>query len=145
MIVLVHHADAVDPVVDAQRPLSHTGRDHAIRLAGTLAERGLKPAVVWHSGKLRARQTAEAVLRACNPMAEFAAIRGLQPTDPPDWIKDRLDGETRTVVIAGHMPNLPRLAQLMVSGTRDGAFDFPPHGAVAFEKAGLWIELWREG
>ena len=46
-------------------------------------DRGVKPDAIWHSGKLRARQTAEPLWRACNPLAEFAAARGLQPEDPP--------------------------------------------------------------
>ena len=78
MIVLVHHADAVGSKVDAQRPLSTAGRMHADRLAADLTTRDVRPSAIWHSGKLRARQTAEALLRACNPLAEFAAIRGLQ-------------------------------------------------------------------
>ena len=49
---------------------------------------GLKPDVIWHSGKLRARQTAEALWRHCNPLAEFSAARALQPDDPPEWIRD---------------------------------------------------------
>ena len=77
MVYLVHHADAVSPDVDAQRPLSERGRMHAERLAVESARRGVKPEVVWHSGKLRARQTAEALWRACNPLTEFSATRGL--------------------------------------------------------------------
>ena len=63
---------------------------------------------VWHSGKLRARQTAEALWRACNPLAEFAAIRGLQPDDPPNEIITLLAGETRDVMLVGHLPRTPR-------------------------------------
>jgi phosphohistidine phosphatase len=146
MIVLVHHAEAVDTIIDPQRPLSESGRQQASRLAGELAARGLKPDAVWHSGKLRARQTAEAVWRVCNPLAEFSATRGLQPSDPPHWIEGRLVGETRHIVVVGHLPNLPKLAQLMTTGVPGDAFDFPVHGAVAFEEqTGRWAEQWRIG
>jgi phosphohistidine phosphatase len=144
MVVLVHHADAVDPAVDSQRPLSATGREQAERVGRDLAARGLKPDVIWHSGKLRARQTAAAVWRACNPFAEMTSVRGLLPDDPPDWIRDSVTGETRTVVIVGHMPSLPRIAQSMIRGTPGSAYDFPLHGAVAFEaEQGSWVEMWR--
>lgn len=147
MIFLVHHADAVGPDVDPQRPLSTAGLQHATRLAAEAASRGVKPAAVWHSGKLRARQTAEAMWRACNPLAELAAVRGLQPTDPPDEIEARLAGETRDVMIVGHMPSLPRILDVL-SGRRDhetGA-EFPLHGIVALEPKGtLWVEKWRAG
>ena len=107
MIYLVHHADALPPEADPQRPLSGVGRASADLLAKDAAARGIKPVAIWHSGKLRARQTAEAFLRACNPLAEFSAIRGLQPGDPPEWIRDLVAGETREVMLVGHMPHLP--------------------------------------
>jgi phosphohistidine phosphatase len=144
VIYLVHHADAVGPEVEPQRPLSVAGRAHAEALAADLAGRGVKPAIIWHSGKLRARQTAEPFLRLCNPSAEFAAIRGLQPTDPPGWVKDLLAGEHREVMLVGHMPNLPRLLTLLVTGTESALLSFPLHGAIALEPSGrLWIERWR--
>jgi len=83
-LLLVHHGDAVGPEVDPQRPLSARGRLAVERLAASAASRGAKPAVVWHSGKLRAKQTAEAFWRACNPFAEFSATRDLQPEDSPE-------------------------------------------------------------
>jgi phosphohistidine phosphatase len=142
MLLLVHHADAVSPDVDPQRPLSSAGRAHANRLATGMAARGVRPAAIWHSGKLRARQTAEAMLRACNPSAEFSAIRGLQPNDPPEWIRDRLAGETRDVMVVGHMPGLPRILQLLLNEPTEGRA-FPLHGAVALDADGEgWHAAW---
>lgn len=145
MIFLVHHADAVGPEVEPQRPLSVRGRAHAERLAAGAAARGVKPGAVWHSGKLRARQTAEFFWRACNPLAEFAAIRGLQPDDPPNEITTLLAGETRDVMLVGHLPSLPRLLQTLL-GPREGepSVSFPQHGLVALEaEGGPWVERWR--
>ena len=141
MLYLAHHADAVGPEVDPQRPLSLGGRMHADALARDAKQRGVHPAVIWHSGKLRARQTAEAYWRACNPLAEFAAIRGLQPTDPPEWIRDRLVGESRDVMLVGHMPSLPRILALL---TAVESAEFPQHGLVALdERDGMWMEEYR--
>src|SRR5436189_2005500 len=123
LLVLVHHGDAVGPDVDAMRPLSSAGRAATERLAGLAAQRGVKPDVIWHSGKLRARQTAELFWKTCNPFASFTAERGLLPDDPPQWIHDRLTGETRSVLIAGHMPYLPRLLAKL-TGARE-APSFP--------------------
>ena len=142
MIYLVHHAEAVDSEIDPQRPLSAVGRAHAIALAGHAAKMGVRPAAIWHSGKLRARQTADAFRAGCNPSAEFAAIRGLQPTDPADWIRDRLIGETREVMLVGHFPSLPRVLHLLVTGRADGeAHHFPLHGLVQLEAVGDGWEI----
>ena len=141
----MHHGDAVGPELDPRRPLSTVGRASVDRLAGLAAARGAKPQVVWHSGKLRARQTAEAFWRACNPLAEFSATKDLQPDDPPAWMRDRLAGEPRDILIAGHFPHLPRLLALLVGGP-DIVASFPPHGIVALssDDDGItWTEHWR--
>jgi phosphohistidine phosphatase len=143
-LFLVHHGDAVGPEIDPRRPLSDRGRSNVARLAQEAASRGVKPAVVWHSGKLRARQTAEAFWKACNALAEFSATRDLQPDDPPEWIRDRLRGESQDILIAGHFPHLPRLLALLVSAA-PGSHGFPLHGLVALatDAEHGWRELWR--
>jgi phosphohistidine phosphatase len=141
-LFLVHHGEAVGPDVDARRPLSPLGRAQAERVATEAATRGARPLVVWHSGKLRAKQTAEAFWRACNPLAQFAATRDVQPDDSPQWLRDRLRAETRDIAIAGHFPYLPRLVGLLLGGVED----FPPHGMVALasdDDGETWRELWR--
>ena len=145
MLHLVHHADALPPSVDAQRPLSGPGRAHADDLAAHAAARGVRPDVIWHSGKLRAKQTAEAFCRACNPLAELSAIRGMQPADPPSWIRDQVVREPRAVMLVGHMPHLPRLLTLLVTGGEGPLLEFPLHGLIAIEidEDGRGREAWR--
>ena len=101
------------------------------------------PAAVWHSGKLRAKQTAESFWRACNALADFAAVRNLQPDDKPEWLRNELRGETRDILVAGHFPHLPRLRALLLNETVE---EFPPHGLVALESIDggeSWEERWR--
>jgi phosphohistidine phosphatase len=144
-VFLVHHGEAAGPEVDPRRPLTPAGRAAVERLSIAAAARGAKPAVVWHSGKLRAKQTAEEFWRRCNALAEFAASKDLQPDDPPQWMLDRLRGESRDVLIAGHFHHLPRLHALMV-GTDEVSAGFPLHGVIALETLDdgqSWSELWR--
>lgn len=140
-VFLVHHAEAVDPGVDASRPLSTRGVEQAAALAGRAQQRGVRPAVIWHSGKLRSRQTAEWFLRRCSPMAGFRAVRGLQPGDRPEWIHDALLLEDQDVLLVGHWPHLPKLAAKL--GAPE---ELPVHGMMAFEREGAtqfvfrWVE-----
>ena len=145
MLYLVHHGDAVGPDVNPMRPLSDRGREHVEALARFAAANGAKPDVVWHSGKLRARQTAEAFWRHCNALATFAAAHGLQPTDPTTWIADAVAAERCDVMLVGHFPHLPRLLGSLLSGRPEAApADFPLHGIVALEQSGgRWVEVWR--
>src|SRR4029450_5185670 len=98
-LYLAHHGNAVGPDVDPRRPLSPEGRVEVERIAAQAAALGATPAVVWHSGKLRAKQTAEALWRACMARAELAATRDLQPDAPPQWMRDRLRAEARDILI----------------------------------------------
>lgn len=142
VICLVHHADALGPQVDAQRPLSTPGQAQAVRVAEAIRGHGFKPDAIWHSGKLRARQTAEACWRIVNPLADFKMVRGLRPEDSAGIIRDALLGETRDLLLVGHMPHLPALLSLLV-GTPEG---FPLHGAVTLQSGDggeSWREIWR--
>ena len=147
MIYLVHHGDAVGPDIDPRRPLSDRGRAGVLQLADEAARRGTKPEAIWHSGKLRARQTAEAFWKVCHPLASFTAERGLQPADPPHWMRDRLFGETRDLMLVGHMPHLAGLLRQMVGESEHTpTAAFPLHGMVALEAEGdRWKEQWRIG
>ena len=141
MLYLVHHGEAVGPEIDPRRPLSNHGRADVERLAREAKKRGVNPTAIWHSGKLRAKQTAEAFWKACNPFADFSASKDLQPGDSPEWVRDRLVGETADLLIAGHFPHLPALLALL-TGEGD---HFPTHGIVALEQQpdGTWRERWR--
>ena len=136
LAILVHHSDAVSPAVDPQRPLSERGHAQAASLAAQAQRVGHVPAAIWHSGKLRARQTAESFLRACNPMAEFRMVRGLHPGDPPEWMRDELNAETRDVMVVGHMPHIAALARALSAD----AGDFPLNSLMAFRRSedGRW-------
>lgn len=144
-LYLVHHADAIGADVDPRRPLSPVGRLEADMHAAEAARRGARPEVIWHSGKLRARQTAEAYWRACNPLAQFVATRDLQPGDPAEWMRDRLRGEARDVMVVGHFPHMPRLLALCLGGP-DAQATFPLHGLVALvsdDAGATFHDVWR--
>lgn len=145
-LYLVHHGAAVGPDVDIRRPLSASGQRAVEALASAAAGRGAKPAVIWHSGKLRAKQTAEAYWRACNALADFSATRDLQPDDPASWIRDRLRFEPRDILLAGHYPHMPRLLSMLLGGADEVAGAFPQHGIVALrtdDEGETWTEEWR--
>jgi phosphohistidine phosphatase len=143
-LLLVHHADALGPDADPQRPLSSRGHAQARDLVARFAAERARvsgigawlPAAIWHSGKLRARQTAEVFL-TLNPFAEFKMIRGLRPDDPSEILLGTLADEARDLVLVGHLPHLSALRQRLT--TVDSLF--PLHGLVLIEReAGGWQE-----
>jgi phosphohistidine phosphatase len=142
MLILVHHADAVGPHVDPQRPLSPRGFQQADRLAAEVKAAGFSPAAIWHSGKLRGRQTGEAFLRLCNPFADFRMVRGLHSEDPPEWMRDELAADPRDLLLVGHMPHIADLSRMLLPGSPP----IPLHGLIALEREDdRWVERWRLG
>jgi len=141
-VYLVHHGDAVGPNVDPQRPLSSRGYQQVEMLSRQVAALPVSPTVIWHSGKLRARQTGQVYWRSCNALAEFSATRWMQPDDPPR-IADVLQVEARDVMLVGHMPHLDRLRRHLLDEVLTPQ-SFPLHGVVALERdAAGWAERWQ--
>lgn len=139
-VYLVHHGEALESDVNAQRPLSHKGQKRVKHLADLTAAKQVRPDAIWHSGKLRTRQTAEAFWRACNPLSELSMVRGLRPTDPAEWILDRVNADTRSILLVGHKPNLDWMLSLILNIPST----FPPHGIVGLGRGpAKWFELWR--
>jgi phosphohistidine phosphatase len=141
-IVLVHHAEAVGPDLDPEQPLSPRGRTQAEALAERVRAAGLVPDAIWHSGKLRARQTAERFLRVCNPLADFKTVRGLRPDDPASLMQHELDAESRGVLVVSHMPIVRDLVALLSPASAP----FPLHGLVVLMRSrheAPWKEMWR--
>ncbi len=141
-LLLIHHADAVGPLLDPQRPLSTPGHEHARHIAQVAKDHGAAPQAIWHSGKLRARQTGEAFLRVCAPFAQFKMVRGLNPDDSPAVIRQALLAESRDLAVVGHWPSLPAL----LSALSPSSAPMPLHGVVALtsdDHGVTWSELWR--
>jgi phosphohistidine phosphatase len=141
-VFLIHHAEAVSPSVNPQRPLTDAGYQHALGLAELARARGAAPAVIWHSGKLRSRETGHAFLSACAPFAKFQMVRGLGPDDAPQIIQTAIQRESQDLALVGHWPSLPALLQLLSPASAP----MPLHGIVALTTVdhGLtWSELWR--
>jgi len=141
-ILLVHHAEAVSPSIDPQRPLTEAGYQHATRMAELARDRGAKPAAIWHSGKLRSRQTGHALLSVCAPFAKFQMVKGLGPDDPPGIIHAAIHRESQDLALVGHWPSLPALLQLLSPSSAA----MPLHGVVALSTSDhgvSWSETWR--
>ena len=138
---LVHHGEAVDAASDPRRPLSEMGSIASRRIAVMVAAKGAKPEAIWHSGKYRARQTADILWRECNPLAENLAVHGLRPNDSTRWIVERLLNLSSDTMLVGHVPHLDDLLRVLVA---DKSTTLPVHGVVALQRLdNSWRECWR--
>jgi phosphohistidine phosphatase len=136
-LYLVQHGDALAEDADPARPLSQTGERDVRRLADFLAASGLTVSRVVHSGKLRARQTAEilaAGLASGTAAQEFA---GLSPKDPTGPFAGLVARWQEDVMVVGHLPFLGKLLSRLTLGAEDREVTaFQPGSAVCLERAG---------
>lgn len=143
-VYLVQHGLAVDESENPKRPLSDQGREDVTRTAGFLSlfEKP-KPAWIAHSGKLRARQTAEMFAEAWGglPVREAG---DLAPNDDPHAWYERLERIGDDVMLVGHLPHLQRLAGLLLCDDAEAApVCFRNAGVVCIERGeDGWSLLW---
>ena len=77
-LYLLQHGEALAKEIDPERPLSDRGRADVSRLAALLRARGMGVGWIAHSGKARARESAE-ILAPALGCTNVAARDGLAP------------------------------------------------------------------
>src|SRR5947208_6358208 len=135
-VYLVRHGEANSEDVDPERHLSGHGTDEVRRIAtDAFSQFGVRPARVLHSGKARARETAEIWSGLLG--ADMAEADGLAPNDDPSIWAARVETEADDVMLVGHLPHLERLVGLLVAGDAEAAVvGFPAGGLVELERDG---------
>lgn len=91
-LYLIRHADAKREGEDPLRPLSESGVRDIKVVASYLFRMGIKADQIFHSGKLRARQTAEVLAESLRPSMGTIESEGLNPLDDPGIWSERLTG-----------------------------------------------------
>ncbi|MFP3950330.1 MAG: phosphohistidine phosphatase SixA [Candidatus Micrarchaeia archaeon] len=122
-IYLMQHGEAKPEEEDSERPLSPRGMKETEEIAKKLSFVIRRvPNKIFHSPKLRARQTAEILAKSLNCKRE--EIKGLEPLDDPAIIKDKLSSldATGAYFFVGHLPNLGKLSSLLLYGTSGKPF-----------------------
>jgi phosphohistidine phosphatase len=145
-IYLVRHAHAIEGEDDDVRPLSAKGR-RQIRKAGAFfrANQQLEAKEFWHSPLVRARDTAELLVKRLAARVRLVETAGLRPDDDPALIAKRLGASRRPVAVVGHEPHLSALASLLVAGqARPSRFVLRKCAVVCLERAGRrWVVCWQ--
>ena len=135
-LYLVQHGDALDKDVDPDRPLSNVGHAEVGQLAELLAGH-MNISRVLHSGKTRARQTADiftAIIAGEFPVEE---ISGIGPMDSVEGFVNQVMKWNEDILVVGHLPFMDKLVSLLVSGSTDkGIVSYTPGSIVFLESAG---------
>ncbi len=115
-VYLSQHGKAESEEEDPRRPLSAEGREETERVARAAATAGMRVDAVWHSTKLRARQTAEIFAEALKPVNGIHEQDWLGPLDDPRTAVEAARERGEPVLMVGHLPHLSRLPSLLLTG-----------------------------
>ncbi|MEX0804668.1 MAG: phosphohistidine phosphatase SixA [Candidatus Binatia bacterium] len=142
---LVRHGESVSAAAGSRRPLTPTGRRDVERVARAAAARGVQVSQIFHSGILRAQQTAGVFSNILSPVNGMRELAGLRPDDDPLLAKAELETSTTAIMLIGHLPHMSRLAACLSFGVPDRTgVEFAPATIVCFSHENkLWKMLWQ--
>ena len=129
-LYLVQHGTAKSEAEDPQRSLTAEGSKTVERMAEYLSAVRLHIDRIEHSDKQRARQTAEIMAAHLRPEGGTRQVTGLAPNDNVGPFRDRLQNESGSLMIVGHLPYLSRLPSVLLGVQQDRAL-------VAFQMGGV--------
>ena len=144
-LYVVRHGSAKSKDEDPERNLSDDGIQEVSKIAAFLKPLDLKVDTIYHSGKARARGTAEILAKAVKSSNGVKQREGLNPNDDPRKFSKEIIDLGEDVMIAGHLPFVARLVSRLVTGDNDNVLiDFPPGGLLCLERTGekQWVIKW---
>ena len=144
-LYLVQHGKSLTKDKDPQKGLSQEGIAETERIAQAAKEYAVTVLKITHSGKTRARQTAEIFEAALKPLGGIHKGSGLNPLDDVTVFADTIDS-TKDIMLVGHLPFMERLTAYLITGySEKPVFKFQNSGIVCLDKdlaAESWVIKW---
>jgi len=148
LLYLVRHGEAQSEPADPSQSLSERGLRDVQKMASHLAGLGLPIDVIFHSRKIRAKQTALVFAQFLNPGEGIKETDHLGPLDDPSEWEQRLRNRDVNIMLVGHIPFMPKLFSLLTCGFIDDSTITFGNASVACLKRqndGSWILQWMIG
>lgn len=144
-LFLVQHGKSLPKDKDPQKGLSQEGIGETERIAQVAKGYAVPVSKIIHSGKTRARQTAEIFETALKPSGGIHERSGLSPLDDVTVFADTIDS-TEDVMLVGHLPFMERLTAYLITGSSEKpVFKFQNSGIVCLDidpAIGSWVIKW---
>ncbi|MCP3924009.1 MAG: phosphohistidine phosphatase SixA [Desulfobacterales bacterium] len=123
-----------------KKVLTIEGIEKVELIAGVAAGYGVKIDKIIHSGKIRAKQTAELISKKFNNV-NIVEENDLNPNDDVELFKSKIEAN---LMIVGHLPYLNRLVSYLVTGNIDKKiFDLQNGGILCLNKdEDGWVIKW---
>jgi phosphohistidine phosphatase len=134
-LYLIQHGEATTEEVDPSRPLTAKGRSDVEKIASFLKGARVCPTLMLHSGKTRARQTAEVIAAQLGPGCQVKEREGLAPNDSVHGLLKEISEIPNDLMIVGHLPFLGKMASsLLTASEARNLVAFRQGGVVCFQR-----------
>ena len=144
-LFLVQHGKSLPKDKDPQKGLSQEGIAETERIARVAKGYDVRVSKITHSGKTRARQTADIFDAELKPKGGIHERSGLNPLDDVTVFADTID-PTEDGMLVGHLPFMERLAAYLITGSVERpVFRFQNSGIVCLDQdpdTGAWVIRW---
>jgi phosphohistidine phosphatase len=149
-LVLLRHAKAVPPesMPDLERPLADRGRADAAAAGRYLVAQGIEAELVLCSPSIRTRETWQYAADAGALATDVWYDRRIYSAGTEELLQVIYDipAEVRTVVVVGHAPGIPWLAdELALDGTSPNRVEltqkYPTSGLTVLHTTSRWADL----
>ncbi len=117
-LYLVRHGAAVPETENPEKPLSDVGKYETIKVAESLCGFMVLPDEIWHSAKLRARQTA-GILKDLLRVRKCFEKENLLPGDDPGKLITDLAKTSKNIMVVSHIPFVEKAAGLLLGGKEE--------------------------
>lgn len=130
-LYLTQHGEAEPKEINPSRPLSQKGVEEIEEMANFLNQTNVRVNKVVHSGKLRARQTAEllSLKIASESILEISDI--INPNnDPEQWLNQIHNNDD--ILLVGHLPFMAKLVSSLLKHEKP-VVNYQPGSMVCLE------------
>jgi len=117
-LYLVQHGLSLPKDVDPEKGLSNEGMEAVQRIAEVARGYGIPVSRIIHSGKKRARQTADILATVLSPDKGVGKNTGINPLDDVTAFASQVDF-TANIMVVGHLPFLERLTSFLITGEQE--------------------------
>jgi phosphohistidine phosphatase len=130
-LYLIQHGEAKPEGDDPDRSLTPRGEKEVRSVSKVASGLPIIPSKVYHSGKLRAKQTAEIMAGALTiPDPLVQSTQGLNPNDDIRPWAERISKEKENLMLVGHLPFLEKLTSFLLCGDENVRLVLFRYGAI---------------
>ena len=138
-LYFAQHGIAVSKDDDPERPLSKDGIRQTNAIAKQLRQLDTPISAIFHSGKLRAQQTADIFSSILNP-ASMSELKDLSPNSDLSLINQSFT--INNALYIGHLPNLEKIVSSLVTGDAEpNIIKFQNSAVVGLEKSDSHFQI----